>query len=226
MSLRARDHDPNHAFMAKAIILLFYRRNAKKRTQAGDGQSNPAVLIHETGHALDRSAYGNRSLSNSLEYRNEYAKDSKVVDDYSASNFGENIAQNTVMATYDLVVPGGFRSVTEDWQSVQHQLEIMKRKQKEAGDILVPNGKCGRRLTNRAPVPISFPNGKNKTRRGLPVLPVQLDGELEPRYLPPGPSRRAYLAETIPNLDVPEGLEVITPRSEVDTSHVCDARDL
>ena len=227
MSFRAKDHGPNHAYMLNANIVLFYNRNPKKKNVPGDGKSNPAVLIHETGHALDRWAYGNSTLSKTNEYREEYAKDSKVVDDYAATNFLEDVAQNTVMTTYDLVVPGGFRAVTKDWRSVQHQLNIMKRKQKEAGNLLVPGGRCGQRLKSKSPVPIPLPNGKNITRRALPVpSTLQLDGELGPRYLPSGPSRRAYMAEIIPNMDLPEGLEVITPRSDVDTSELCEVQEL
>ena len=230
LSLRATDKDQNHAYaaIANAIIVMFYHRNPKKKHDPGDGKSHPVIVLHETGHLLDYKAYGNSSrLSSTREYQKEYAKDTKVADDYAASNFGENIAQNTVLATYDLVVPGGFQSVTKDWQSVQHQVGIMKRKQEAAGHILIPQGKCGQRRRNSLPVRIQHPHGKNITRRESPVLStVHLDGGLEPRYSPSGPSRRAYMAGTLPNVDFPEGLEVITPRSEVDTEHICEARDL
>lgn len=227
LSLKAKP-DQNHAKMADAIIVMFYRLDPKEKHKTGNGQSNPAIFIHETGHALDRLAYGNISyLSTKPEYRKEYAKDSKVVDDYAASTFLENVAQNTVIATYDLAVPGGFRSITKDWRSVQHQLNIMKRKQKEAGDILVAYGKCGHRVKERKPVSIPLPKGRNLTRREMFVpSTVQLDGELEPGFFPSGPSGRAHVAETIPNVDLQEGLEVITPRSEVDNEHICEPRDL
>ena len=229
LSLQAKDKDTNHAYasFANAIIVMFYHRDPKKKHDPGDGKSHPGVLLHETGHILDWTAYGNSSiLSNTREYQKEYAKDTKVADDYAASNFRENLAQNTVLATYDLVVPGGFQSVTKDWQSVQHQLEIMKRKQKEAGDILVPQGKCGQRRKNKLPVRIRLPHGKNITRRDLPELStVHSTGELQPRYFPSGPSRRAYMAETLPNVDFLEDSK-ITTRSEVDTEHICEARDL
>lgn len=144
--------------------------------------SNISVYLHETGHSLDVNAYADSKprLSNSSRWDAEYQQDSKVPDTYSAFDAREDVAQNTVVAAYDLNVPGGFASVEPDWASIQHQFKLIEKEQKDAGDLLIPGGTCTKRMENSQPVKIS---GKSSRRRGAAVPDVTLAEGLE--IIPP-----------------------------------------
>jgi len=72
------------------------------------------------------------------------------MDDYARKNHIENIAQVTVVALFDKVMPGGVGTVIPNsWQQVFHQYATVQWK---LGDILIPGGTCRRRIVNSAPV--------------------------------------------------------------------------
>ena len=109
------------------------------------------VFIHETAHSLDLlGAYTgtNDSFSDSDTWLKNYARDSHVPDPYSQVNQWENLAQNTVVATYNLNVPGGFSGAEPNWEGLRHQLSTIGTEQKKEGDLLIQKGLCKKRLAN------------------------------------------------------------------------------
>ena len=116
------------------------------------------VFVHETGHSLDRlGAYSgtnnsfnddNASFADSSTWLKNYAEDSHVPDPYAQTNQAENLAQNTVVATYDLNVPGGFPGVEPKWRGLRNQLATMRSGQAKEGAFLVKGGLCTKRLAN------------------------------------------------------------------------------
>ena len=131
------------------------------------------MMMHEVGHSLDRTAYRDSMLSLSDAWRQAVDQDSKIPDWYAGTNFQEDVAQNTVVAAYDLVVPGGLGNMNEDWGSIRHQYELIKKEQAEAltTNLLVPGGRCVYRVANSQAVQIS--DEKRRARRagrGVTVL--------------------------------------------------------
>lgn len=113
------------------------------------------VFIHETGHSLDfLGAYPDKPLSNSTKWLAQYSKDSHVPDSYAQTNQLEDVAQNTVVANYDLNVPGGFRAIEGNWSGISHQFHTIEVEQKKASGLLEPGGVCGKRLENSQTVPV------------------------------------------------------------------------
>ncbi|CAD6593759.1 MAG: hypothetical protein ASARMPREDX12_007620 [Alectoria sarmentosa] len=113
------------------------------------------VFIHEAGHSLDLpGAYPDKPLSNSTRWLAQYAYDSHVPDPYSQTNQREEVAQNTVVAAYDLNVRGGFGVVEPGWDKVFHQFDTIKLEQMKAGSLLVRGGLCGKRLQNSEAVKV------------------------------------------------------------------------
>ncbi|KAL8697307.1 MAG: hypothetical protein Q9224_002384 [Gallowayella concinna] len=149
------------------------------------GDDGLEVLIHEIGHSLDAHAY-NEPLSASQHWKDEYDQDSHVPDPYAASTFAEDVAQSTVIAAFDAVVPGGFGSVEPEWQKVHHQYATVETLQREAGNLLVPGGSCKNRLENSETVAVA---SRKRMLRG--------------RWVGARSER--------PNTSVPEGISVIEP---------------
>ncbi|KAI9874913.1 MAG: hypothetical protein M1830_009135 [Pleopsidium flavum] len=113
------------------------------------------VFVHESGHSLDLlGAYADSPLSSSTKWINEYNQDSAVPDPYAQSNQVENVAQNTVVASFNENVAGGFATVEPDWGNIFHQFATIITEAKNAGGLLNPEEKaaCTHRLTNSAPV--------------------------------------------------------------------------
>ncbi|KAF6217414.1 hypothetical protein HO133_006930 [Letharia lupina] len=99
------------------------------------------LFIHETGHSLDLlGAYPDNPLSTSRHWHAQYAKDSHVPDPYSQSNIYEDLAQNTVVAAYDLNVPGGIGVVEPKWRDVLHQFDTIEVEQRKAGGFAGERG--------------------------------------------------------------------------------------
>ncbi|KAI4194460.1 MAG: hypothetical protein LQ350_007759 [Teloschistes chrysophthalmus] len=111
------------------------------------------VFIHESGHSLDLlGAYADKPLSASQNWLDNYNQDSAVPDPYAQTNQVENVAQNTVVDSYNLNVPGGFGGLEPGWQKMFHQYATVQTEQRNAGNLLVPGGTCTSRLVNSAPV--------------------------------------------------------------------------
>ena len=188
----------NYAYNANDFIVLF--------NQQRDGHhdwSSLTVMLHEVGHSLDRTAYRSSQLSSSDKWRSAYDEDSKVPDAYAGTSFREDVAQNTVIATYDLVVPGGLGGMKEDWQSIRHQYELIKTEQAGAltSNLLIPGGQCVYRAPNSQAVKIS---DKRRTRRAM---------------------RGVTVMQGKPNTDLGEGIEVLVPSGNFSTESLCPRPD-
>ncbi|KAL8641232.1 MAG: hypothetical protein Q9228_001931 [Teloschistes exilis] len=127
----------------------------------GDTINNINVYIHESAHSLDLlGAYKDKPLSSSQKWLSEYAQDADVPDPYSQTNQVENVAQNTVVTTYERNVPGGFFGLNKDANKIFHQYATVDTEQREAGTLLVKGGSCTGRLANSNPVTVSGTNVK------------------------------------------------------------------
>ncbi|KAI9660571.1 MAG: hypothetical protein M1821_009923 [Bathelium mastoideum] len=135
-----------HAFNSNGNIVFF---------RPVDDMVN--VFVHETGHSLDLlGAYGFQ-LSDSDDWWNNYNQDPDVPDPYSAADALEDVAQNTVVATFNENVNGGFGTVEPNWGEVFHQYATVITVAAQSGEgnsIITPgeNAQCSHRLTNSAPV--------------------------------------------------------------------------
>ncbi|KAL8756286.1 MAG: hypothetical protein Q9184_004548 [Pyrenodesmia sp. 2 TL-2023] len=124
------------------------------------------VYLHETAHSLDlQGAYDGGQLSSSKKWWDEYSQDPNIPDPYAGSDSIENVAQNTVIAAYDTVVPGGYAAIEPRAGDIFRQYATVITKQRESGDLLVPSGTCGRRLQNSETVEVD--DGGAKLRRGV-----------------------------------------------------------
>ncbi|KAL8778385.1 MAG: hypothetical protein Q9213_007440 [Squamulea squamosa] len=151
------------------------------------------AFIHEAGHSLDLlGAYPDKPLSSSANWINNYNQDPNVPDSYAQTSQVENVAQNTVVDTYNLVVPNGFAGVEPGWQNIFHQFATVQTAQRNAGNLLVPGGTCTSRLTNSAP-----------------VLQSSMKRWLQGRALGPPP-----------NVALPHDMKVI-PGKEFNTKDIC-----
>jgi len=133
------------------------------------------VFVHESGHSLDLlGAYNHSSyagdwetdtLSSSANWLYNYNQDSEVPDPYAQSNQIENVAQNTVVASFNVNVPGGVASVNDKWFNIFHQYATVETVARNAGGLLAPDGEavCSHRLENSALVHPS----RRRVRRSL-----------------------------------------------------------
>ncbi|KAL8718416.1 MAG: hypothetical protein Q9225_004444 [Loekoesia sp. 1 TL-2023] len=124
------------------------------------------LYLHETAHSLDfHDAYNGGQLSNSQNWIDNYNQDPNVPDPYAQSNAVEDVAQNTVIAAYNVQVPGGYGGIEPQANNIFHQYATVQTWQRESGNLLVPGGTCGRRLDNSETVPVD--DGGSKLRRGV-----------------------------------------------------------
>ena len=145
------------------------------------------VFIHETGHSLDLlGAYADKPLSSSNYWLTQYALDTNTCDPYSQTNQVENVAQNTVVGTFNENNPGGYCAVEKHCQGNFHQYATLQTEADAAapGKILRPGGKCTHRLENSTPV-----------QQGA------------------GTSRIMRRADDKPDISLPDGIKVIDPVS-------------
>ncbi|KAL8852004.1 MAG: hypothetical protein Q9221_003109 [Calogaya cf. arnoldii] len=175
-----------YAYISNANIAMFNRIS----------RGALSVLIHEAGHSLDAIAYS-EPLSPSQNWLNNYNQDSHVPDSYARASQAENVAQNTVVDTYNVNVPGDFAGVEPEWQKIFHQFATVQTVQRNAGNLLVRGGTCTSRLYNSAPVP---------------------QGTGAKRWL----GRRVAMGPK-PNVAMPKGLKVI-PNKEFSTEGKCQLR--
>lgn len=90
-----------HAYNSNGSIAMFNHIN-------GD----LTVFIHEPGCSLDLlGAYKDKPLSSSSNWIDNYNQDTNVPDPYAQTNQIENVAQNTVVGTFNENMPGGFDTV-------------------------------------------------------------------------------------------------------------------
>ncbi|KAL9601450.1 MAG: hypothetical protein Q9219_002516 [cf. Caloplaca sp. 3 TL-2023] len=119
--------------------------------------SDMNVHIHETAHSLDLlNAYPDKPLSSSAKWLNAYNSDPNVPDPYSQTNQVENVAQNTVVATFDRNVPGGFPGLNPNANKIRSQYTLVQTEASNANPtmLLVQGGTCTARLANSNPVPV------------------------------------------------------------------------
>lgn len=129
------------------------------------------VFIHETGHSLDLlGAYPDNPLSSSNDWLESYAQDSHVPDPYSQTNQLENVAQHTVVAAYDLNVPGGIQGVEPKWHGIRNQLRTVEEEQAVNEEFLLRGGVCNWRLENSKAVRVNG-QSNNRAARGLAEPP-------------------------------------------------------
>ncbi|KAL8661210.1 MAG: hypothetical protein Q9202_005812 [Teloschistes flavicans] len=139
--IRARSH-------VRHLVNLPTSTNANAYTHDGIitllGIANDGidVFLHETGHCLDAGGYAGRSLSASPEWQNAIAQDPNVPDPYSGVSPAEDVAQCTVIATYNIVVPGGFGMLEPNWRNVYHQYALLQSWAEDSGNLLTPGGTC------------------------------------------------------------------------------------
>lgn len=113
------------------------------------------VHLHESAHSLDlQNAYPEKPLSSSAKWLNAYRQDSAVPDPYSQTNQVENVAQNTVVASYQKNVPGGFTGLNPNANRIKNQFSTVVAQQKDGGNLLIPGGNCRKRLPNSEAVPV------------------------------------------------------------------------
>ena len=146
--------DAAHAYNAGGNIAMF-----------GDAMTDINVYLHESGHSLDLlGAYADKPLSSSDNWINNYNQDEDVPDPYSQTNQVENVAQNTVVTSYERNVPGGFTGLNPDSGKIFHQWATVDTEQREAGNLLIPGGQCTSRLADSDPVPVSGGGSRLKPR--------------------------------------------------------------
>ena len=178
----------NYAFNANGNIALINKADATL-----------AVLIHETAHSLDlQFAFQDKPLSGSKTWNSSFAKDSKVPDGYAQTRMIEDVAQNTVVATYNLNVPGGFANVQPGWKAIYNQYSTVQTEASGAGNLLVPGGTCWQRMANSPPVQTS--DKRN---------PFHGRGVVRPRA-----------NEMVPDVSLPEEIDEIEP-VEFNTEKLC-----
>ncbi|KAL8998817.1 MAG: hypothetical protein Q9188_006020 [Gyalolechia gomerana] len=144
-----------HAFNSAANLAMF-----------GIGSKGFSVYLHETAHSLDlQGGYERGQLSNNQNWIDNYNQDPNVPDPYAQSNQVENVAQNTVLAAYNVQVPGEYGGIEPRANDVFHQYATVQTWQRESGNLLVPGGTCWRRLENSETVEVD--DGGSKLRRGV-----------------------------------------------------------
>lgn len=120
-----------------------------------NGNLEITVYVHEIAHSVDGHAFDpslGQPFSNGQVWLDNYNQDSAVPDSYAQSSQQENFAQQTVVALYDKVVPGGIGNIQPNWNAIFHQFATV---QGYLGDKLLPGGTCSGRLTNSEPVAAS-----------------------------------------------------------------------
>ncbi|KAI5782351.1 hypothetical protein DFH27DRAFT_280189 [Peziza echinospora] len=118
----------------------------------GTGPNLMTIFIHEAAHSMDSHAVTTlpSPFHKTSEWLEAYNKDPAISDDYARTSQAENFAQTMVIAIVDTVVPGGFASIHPSYQKISNQYTTAKL---YLGDLIVPYGKCAKRLKNSEAVP-------------------------------------------------------------------------
>lgn len=82
----------------------------------------------------------------------------------------ENVAQNTVVAAYDLNVPEGIQGVEPKWYGLRSQLLTISTEQSVNEGFLLRGGVCNKRLENSKAVMVNG-QSRDRTARGLAEPP-------------------------------------------------------
>lgn len=161
--------DPNggHAYNSNGNIAMFNRI---------DGDLT--VFLHETGHSLDGlGAYADTPFHDAKTWIDNYNLDSNTADPYAQSSQVENMAQITVVAVYNEVIPFGFSTVEKNYMGIFHQYATLQTEADKAGNILKSGGSCTHRLQNSNPV--TGGAGKKMRRSAAGLKPdVSLKGNV------------------------------------------------
>ena len=138
----------------------------------GDMKDFLTVFIHETSHSLDMlGAYTQQNHtyeSTSDNWMLNYNKDPNVPDNYAQSDMLEDVAQVSVVSAFNLNVPGGFPTVEKNHEKLYYQVATIETAQRNAGNLLVPGGECGKRLPNSQPVQVGTKSRMMGKRDDLP----------------------------------------------------------
>ncbi|KAH7310775.1 hypothetical protein B0I35DRAFT_489586 [Stachybotrys elegans] len=130
------------------------------------GSFNLGVMIHESMHAVDYSAFRHIGVPLSLtqSWKNAYNQDSAVPAENSYNNFVEHFADIAIHSVWDRNVPGGTPAVAPHWRAVGNTMDYLLWA--FGDDNLKTGGKsrCGYRWDNDPAV------GKNN-RRDVMDLP-------------------------------------------------------
>ena len=146
-----------------------------------------ATIIHEVGHSLDKFAY-DEQLSFSSDWVDKTSKDKSVHNTYAGSSAIEDVAESSIVATYNMLVPGGFPKIESRWVEVRNQYETVQTWQREkANTVMRPGGSCRKRFKNSDTV--ERPSTKRLLRG---------------RWAP-------WRRSPKPGTSLPEGMEVIQP---------------
>ncbi|KAI4280112.1 MAG: hypothetical protein L6R38_004705 [Xanthoria sp. 2 TBL-2021] len=125
-----QSNNEDHGFdPAKDIKIYDIRYNDCEMpdSEAGDGDivfenlssDDVATIIHEVGHSLDKFAY-DEQLSFSSDWREKTNKDKSVPNDYAGTSAIEDVAESSIIATYNMLVPGGYPSIESRWEEVRN----------------------------------------------------------------------------------------------------------
>ncbi|KAL5339728.1 hypothetical protein BJX70DRAFT_397440 [Aspergillus crustosus] len=124
------------------------------------------IWIHEIGHVIDRTEGVDHDYSSTDAWLNEYNQDSYVCDKYGQSNNAENFAEETLVALFDKVVPGGINSLAPNSNDIYHQYTAV---QKIAGDRIIPGGTCSRHFADDRTVCMGPAAGCESEKRDVEV---------------------------------------------------------
>ncbi|KAF8428524.1 hypothetical protein EV426DRAFT_543398 [Tirmania nivea] len=144
----------------------------------GTGPNLMTVFVHETAHSMDSHAIPATTapFHDSPPWIEAVNQDSAISDSYAQTNQGENFAQETVIALFDKVVPGGIRSVQPNWRAIFHQYATA---QGWLGDQILPGGTCQKRLANSAPISMGHATGHGARLRSRDAPDVSLSDKVE-----------------------------------------------
>ena len=144
----------------------------------GKGSNLMTIFVHETAHSMDSHAIPGTSVPfhNSSPWLEAVNQDSAICDSYAQTSQGENFAQETVVALFDKVVPGGIGSVQPGWSQIFHQYATA---QFWLGNQILPGGRCEKRLTNSAPVSMGPATGHRAVVKARSAPDVSLSPDVE-----------------------------------------------
>jgi len=128
------------------------------------------VIIHEVAHSLDlHGAYKDKPLSGSDRMWKAYNADPNTPNEYSKTAMVENVAEQTMIAVFNEIVPGGFGTIEPEWKKISNQYHFVQEEGKLAGkgnSIFRPGSseKCTHKVPSTKPVNMNA-NSKFRLKR-------------------------------------------------------------